>query len=397
MFNNFRDEQFIFFLRVLLIEDAMTLLFETDTTETILASMAGIAVGEIRIVILTGMTGDEPVIRTDGKAVVAEFGARSGVDAAEIAIERIGEAVERGAVERVFAVFQVIPVIDIPAVIEIVTRHFLTIETVIVFDDFFADQALHPFSGQLNGPSVSRIQCCNFLLILLLGVRLVKNMIFFILQSHAPEAITASRAMHEEHRGRTIVAVTGETERMTLDAIDAFVAILRSIGVEAIITILRLPDDVAVHAVFVPDVPEDKIAIAAAVRHVAVIAVLAIDVHERDARNRAMEDCQLFEERTGEVQIDAITEAIPLVTPPFLQPINGERRSGVVDRENFLPREITRAMIEVEEIPEHQSPLPAASRTLRRLGNTDALVKLRLGGAEERERRAAEDTCFRHQ
>jgi hypothetical protein len=83
---------------------------------------------------------------------------------------------------------------------------------------------------------------------------------------------------------------------VALDTIDAFVAVLRSVRVQAVIAILRLPDDVAIHAVLVPHVPKDEVTIAATIRHVAVIAVLAVDVHEGNARNRPVQNGDLFKE-----------------------------------------------------------------------------------------------------
>jgi hypothetical protein len=50
---------------------------------------------------------------------------------------------------------------------------------------------------------------------------------------------------------------------VTLHAIDTLVTEFRPIGVEAVITVFRVPDDMAVGAVFVPDIAEDKITIVA--------------------------------------------------------------------------------------------------------------------------------------
>ena len=51
---------------------------------------------------------------------------------------------------------------------------------------------------------------------------------------------------------------------MTLYAIDALVTKFRSIGVEAVITVFRVPDDVTVGTILVPDVPENEVTVIAA-------------------------------------------------------------------------------------------------------------------------------------
>jgi len=163
---------------------------------------------------------------------------------------------------------------------------------------------------------------------------------------------------------------------VALHTIDALIAEGAAVGIETVVAVLGLPDNVAVHAVFVSDVSEDQVAITAAIGHVAVVAILAVHVHETNARDDVVEDCHLSEERAREVRIDAVLQPVPAVAPPFLNAINRKRRVLIVHGDDLFPREIARAMVEMEEIAEHQPSLPPAIWTLHRVQHIERAIEL---------------------
>ena len=169
---------------------------------------------------------------------------------------------------------------------------------------------------------------------------------------------------------------------MALHTVDAFVAKFRSIGVEAVVAVLRLPDDVAVRAILVAHVPEDEVAISAVEGHVAVVRVLAVRVHDGHARDGAVENRDLIEERLREIRIDPVIERVPFVAPPLVQFVDREGNVLVVHRDDLLPRQIARTVVEIEKIAEDEPALSAAIRAVNGIGYVDGLVECSLFGEE---------------
>lgn len=87
-------------------------------------------------------------------------------------------------------------------------------------------------------------------------MRFVKDVIFFIVEPNTAKTCAASNAMDEELRVRTIIAIPRERETVALDTIDTLVAPFATVHVEAVVTILRLPDDMPVRTVLILHVAE---------------------------------------------------------------------------------------------------------------------------------------------
>lgn len=123
----------------------------------------------------------------------------------------------------------------------------------------------------------------------------------------------------------------------------------------------------SVGAVFVFDVPENEIAVAAPKGHRAVIGVLALSVYNGHARRRSMQRLQLREERFMGVCFFPIRQGIPFVAPPLVHLVHRKRHILVIHRDDLFPGEITRAMVQIEKIPKHQAPLPTAIGAIHRI------------------------------
>jgi hypothetical protein len=151
-----------------------------------------------------------------------------------------------------------------------------------------------------------------------------------------------------------------------------------------------------VGTIFVLHIPENEITITAIERHVAIIRILAIDVHDRHARNRAMENPDLFEEGTGEIHIDSVGETVPFVAPPLTQLIDRKLGIFVIHRDDLLAGKVASTMVQVEEITKHETPLAATCRTFHRVRNIQRLIEFPLL-CEEIEANATVCTYVLHQ
>ena len=198
--NDLGYERFILLFRVLLIEDAVALLLQADAPEAVLTPMACIAVEEIGVVVLRGVATKHPVVGANSETVVAELGVLPDIDAAEVAIHAVCETVERGAVQAILTVLQVVSFNDIFTIVEVIPGDIFTVKPMIVLHDFLPDEHLYSLLRKRNSADVSGVQCIDLFRVLFLGVRHVEDVILLILKTDAPEAITASHTVDEEHR-----------------------------------------------------------------------------------------------------------------------------------------------------------------------------------------------------
>ena len=91
----------------------------------------------------------------------------------------------------------------------------------------------------------------------------VENVICLILKADAPETFTATHAIHRKSGIGTIIATQTKSQAMAVHAINALVTELGSVNIKAVIAIFRLPYNVAVIAILIAHIPENKIAIPA--------------------------------------------------------------------------------------------------------------------------------------
>jgi hypothetical protein len=165
-------------------------------------------------------------------------------------------------VATVIPIFEIVAFMDIAGVVKVIALHVLAVKAMVVLHDFFPRQHLHALAGKLHRTMTASIQLGNLFEIILPRMWLIENVIFLVPKSHTPKTVPAPDAVNKKLRVRAVIAIPGERETVALDAIDAFVASLAAIDVEAVVAIFRLPDDVAVRTVLVLDISEDEIAIA---------------------------------------------------------------------------------------------------------------------------------------
>jgi len=134
------EELLILLFAVLLVQDAITLLFKTHAAETIFAGITVIAIKQISVVLLAAVTSEEAHAAPDGETLVTEFRQRSADQPREITIGTVFETLKRCPIETVLAILQVISFDDILAIVEIISDDVLTIETVVVLHDFLPDK-----------------------------------------------------------------------------------------------------------------------------------------------------------------------------------------------------------------------------------------------------------------
>ena len=173
-------------------------------------------------------------------------------------------------------------------------------------------------------------------MILLLRKLFIEHVPFTVFESHAAKAVFASRAVYEKSRIDAVFTGATKGKVVALEAINAFVAPLAAVDVEVVHAISGLPYNVSVVAIFVADISPDEVAILTGEREVAVVGVLALNVVDTHARDSVMERLDVVEDGFSIININAVRQRIPLVTPPLVHVVDGERCIGVVHRENFL-------------------------------------------------------------
>lgn len=107
-----------------------------------------------------------------------------------------------------------------------------------------------------------------------------------------------------------------------MDAIDAFIAAFAAIDIKAVITVLRLPDDMTVRTVLVLNIAKNHVAVARSEGKAGIIRVLRLDIHKGRSRHGTMQLSDLFEEWARKIDVDPIGKRIPFVAPPFLHVID---------------------------------------------------------------------------
>lgn len=345
MFNNFVAQCNVFLFRVLLVQNAVLLLLESDAADAIFAIETVVTVGDVARGTHTSLTAQD-ILTVGSEAIECMLAFICG----KITVLRITKTFERRTMSAIFAILEIVAVDDVFAVIEVVSGHILAMETMVKLYNLPTNEFVDLCPCPCNSFVITEMHVREFGLVLFLGVGEIKNLILLVLKPNTSEAILTSRTVEEERRRRAVIAVARERDGITLHTINAFIAKLTSVAVKAIIAILGMPYDVSVRTIFTVNIPEDQIAVTAAIRHIAVVGVLALRIHNRHARDCAVKLRHLFKEGLVKIHLLAIGKRIPPVAPPFMHFKDRKWTIKVIHRDNFLARKIASAVIEIEEI-----------------------------------------------
>ena len=140
--------------------------------------MTVIAVKKVCARVHARVTAENSVPPTDREAVIAER--TTGCRTREVTVKRIRETLHCCRVPAVLAILEVITLENISAVIEVITNHILTIETVVVLHDFLPDKFGNTLLRKLNGLPMACIEFCKFPSILFSRMRLIEDVVFLI-------------------------------------------------------------------------------------------------------------------------------------------------------------------------------------------------------------------------
>ena len=124
-------------------------------------------------------------------------------------------------------------------------------------------------------------------------------------------------------------------------------------------------DPVGVIDIFAPECHRRQKAILVLRGMVRVVRILALLIHERDARHHQLQFPELFEERPGEVEIAAVLQRVPFVRPPHVLLVDLERRIRRVHGHDILAAEIALPAVHVALVPPCQAALLPAVGAMR--------------------------------
>lgn len=147
---------------------------------------------------------------------------------------------------------------------------------------------------------------------------------------------------------------------------DAFVTEFASVEGEAVDHVVAADDEASEEAVFEIGGARDQIAIARIERMIGVVAVLRVRREESLVRNGERELLELLGERPREIEVPAVREFIPPVTPPLILIEDFVRFILRVDGNHRLPRQIRFAVVEAEIVAMQETALHPARRTVLR-------------------------------
>jgi hypothetical protein len=192
MVHKFLAQVPIFLFRVLFVENAVLMLLEPHTTEAVFATETVVAVCDIVGLTHTSLT-TENVVSVGRERIVRKLGRNH----AEVAVVCVTVALQGAAMPAVFTVFQIVPVYDVLAVVEIITGDILAVKSVIEFHDFFSGETSNARFGGRNRATITKIQRADLLFIVFLRVLFIEETVFLIVDAHAAEAVFAAGTVHE--------------------------------------------------------------------------------------------------------------------------------------------------------------------------------------------------------
>lgn len=289
-----RNEAFVVFLRVLLVENAVPLLLQADASKAILTTLAHPAIEKVAVS-APAIEGEEDVGIVD--AALHDLVHQFAIPSEEGKVVRgTNVFVQAEAVAQIFAILN-----------EEAVLHVLRIENVISGDVFGIvndavragmrrpDRAamLGCFIARLPGGRIERRQEFP---VFLFGILLVECAELLMGKIDAAKAVLARITMGEKGTVAAILAEFAALEAITMLAHRAVVAQFGGGTVRAIQAIFGLYAVLAVHGVFRTGRIEDEIAISDAGVVVAVIAILRLMKRQRPMRDLVAERLQLRKE-----------------------------------------------------------------------------------------------------
>ena len=358
MFNNLRNEHFVLFLRILLIQNAVGPMLDPYAPKTVCS-------GEDTLVAVEEIVGAIPTVTAKGETIEVHSACLTFVHALcllspdevvhavlgganEVAVAAISATAETEGVRAVFGFVDVIP----GNILILLTGKGL------------ARMLQFPFLKlctccfQVIG--IAEIKSAHRFLVLLLRELLIEETVLLLAESCAPEAVRAATAIVEEGAVTALRAELAPEEVKTLVAVDAFIAELTAENFEAIDTGPGIENPVAKHRILILIGFDREVAILGKANLVHILAILDTNDTESEKRHIEQELMELIEERTREIKISPIVERTPFSAVPCVVVIRLVRTVGSDNRGNPLLREVARAEIEVALHPPGKSALETA-------------------------------------
>ena len=119
-------------------------------------------------------------------------------------------------------------------------------------------------------------------------------------------------------------------------------------------------DPVAVVNILAPKCDSGQVAVFVLPGVICVVAVLALLIDERESRNCELQFPELLKKRSTEIELAAVVQRVPSITPPNLLLVHFERGIRRIHRDNLGSREVTLALVHVSLIAERESSLLTA-------------------------------------
>jgi len=326
--DDLRNELLVLFLGILLVEDTVLALAHTTAAEEVLGVEAHAAVQKLTIV-------PADVTEEVHEVCFASYGF----------VDKLGVIV----MSRIVRISHERGIRQVPAILQV--HHLVAIQRVLAVDDriprtVLGVDGIHVLARSREFPLlevlalllIRRKLLLQKFLVLLLGVRNVLDAERRILQIDAAEAILAAVEVVPQLAIGAVTTVLQIPALVAALTVVTLIAEFTLLDAGAIATVLTVENAVGVEGILVLKSSEEQVAVAILNGEVAEVAVLAVHVVHVDTRYRCLELKKLLKERTGEVEVPAIGERIPLVAPPCTVLVDLRGLIRRVDGENVLPR-----------------------------------------------------------
>jgi len=185
------NKHFVFFLGVLLIEDAVALLLETDTPETVFTAETVIAVRKIRAVSPAEIAKTEPEKIIPARlAFVASLRATAPV----CVIHAILRIVDTRAVPHILATVALKALKRSAAIAQVISRTIFCVRSVVLLGDEIGENFVHLLLYALNDGITPDIHFLQKRFILCLRLLLIEHDVLLVHEVTPAETILASGA-----------------------------------------------------------------------------------------------------------------------------------------------------------------------------------------------------------
>ena len=189
-------------------------------------------------------------------------------------------------------------------------------------------------------------------LVVLLRVLLITDHVLLIALIRTADAVSARVTVPEEETIGTILTVLREEECVAMRTVDAFVTPFTLVTHGTINGITGLLQEIAVVTILAVIALTDQITILEVPRRIIEVAILhrAWRIEERHVWHDIEKVLELWEERTRKINISPIRHAIPAITNPCIDTVDGEGLICVVLRDDLRTCEITFPIIQTSRI-----------------------------------------------